>query len=763
MGSSTSQGLRRLKLAGVSLAAMCASGGPAWAAETAVAQVDELVVTAQRRAENVEKVPIAIQAFSGEKLEDLGVKSTADIGQFTPNVSIALPAGAGNQPIITIRGIGLNDYNTNNAGPNGVYLDDVYLSSPSTQTFQTFDLQRVEVLKGPQGTLYGRNTSGGAINLVSAQPTDDLEARAHAEYGSFNTFNFEGAVGGPVAPALDGRIAATWTKSDGWAHNLLTGADENGQNALGARGQLLWKPSDDLKVRLGLNGGYVDTRPTEYRHLGALAKGKPCTVAATEAGQCVDLFRFGTPANFTDVSANRTEHLRVKDFGADLHIDYRLGGFDLISVSAFHQNEKRHPEDSDGSPNQLLEIDFGAKSISFSQEVRLSKSGDRYHWVVGAYYLNEVIKQNQKIDVLLGIDGAFGVPRLGDGLASIGYGFNRQETQSGAVFGQGEFNLTDRLKLIAGGRYTGERKTFDTQSSKQSQSGGQGHFGPIVPILSTDQHKSDSAFSWRLGANYDVAKDVMAYASVATGFKSGGFNGGFLSSTASEAQRQLSPVAPETVTAYEIGLKSSFLDRRLIFNISAFYNDYKDMQVFVLVPPVAAGGFPVNVLDNARKAVTKGVDADVTWSPTRNLTLTAQIGILDATLTDFVAQRDPSAPDYSGHRLPLAPHTSASLLADWKHDIGRGVLELQANANYKGFVFFDVSDDPYATQSGYWLENLRAAYALDQGRWEVAAYVRNLGNQHYFLDKFDLISPFGFVQGVMGTPRSYGVELNYRF
>ena len=751
-------------LLGSASALIC--GAPAFAdqPDQGIGQVQEVVVTAQHRSENVQTVPITIQAFSADTLRDLGVKTTSDLSQFTPNVSIALPAGAGNQPIITIRGIGLNDYNTNNAGPNGVYLDEVYLSSPSSQTFQTFDLERVEVLKGPQGTLYGRNTSGGAINLVSAKPGDSFSARAHAEYSSFNTFNFEGAVGGPITSTLDGRIAAVWTKSDGWAHNLLTGADENGANAVAMRAQLLWKPTDDLKVLFGVNGGYVDNRPTEYRHLGALdANGALCSVAATNAGRCVDLFGFGAPAKFTDVSANRREHLRVKDFATNLRVDYSLGRINLVSLTSFASNNKFHPEDTDASPNRLLEVNFGVKSTTVTQEFRASRTESRYSWVLGAYYLHELLKQDQKLSLFLDMDTVFGLPGVGDGVAFNAFALNRQTTDSGAVFGQGEYKITDRLKLIAGGRYTAERKSFQAQSADQFQQGGQDNFGPLTPIVASDQSKSGSAFSWRLGANYDVAKDVMAYASVATGFKSGGFNGGFLSLVPAEALRQLQPVEPEKVKTYEVGLKSSFFDRRVILNLAAFYNDYRNMQVFVLVPPVVAGGLSVNVLDNAKKAETKGIDAEITAIPFHDLTLSAQIGLLSATLTDFVAERDPSAPNYSGNRLPSAPRTSASISAVWRHDVGPGTLEIQANANYKSFVYFDVSNDPYVTQDPYWIENLRLGYSVDAGRWEVAGYVHNLSNKHYFVDSFDFTSPFGLVEGIMGAPRSYGVEVNYRF
>ncbi|MDR3507108.1 MAG: TonB-dependent receptor plug domain-containing protein, partial [Caulobacteraceae bacterium] len=227
-------------------------------------EIGEVVVTAQKRSENIQKVPISIQAFTAKDIRALGIKSSSDLGQMSPNVDIALPAGAGNQPIIAIRGIGLNDYDTNNAGPNGVYVDEVYLSSPASQTFQTFDLQRVEVLKGPQGTLYGRNSSGGAINFISNKPTDYFTADLHAEYSSFNTFNVLAAVGGPIAPGLTGRIAIVKNDSEGYTTNALTGNKENGANNAAFRAMLEYKPNDQLKVLFNVHGGYVDNRPAEY-------------------------------------------------------------------------------------------------------------------------------------------------------------------------------------------------------------------------------------------------------------------------------------------------------------------------------------------------------------------------------------------------------------------------------------------------------------------------------------------------------------------
>jgi len=729
------------------------------------AQIEEVVVTAQHRAENLQDVPIAIQAFSGQAMRELGVKSTADLGQFTPNVSIITPSGAGNQPVITIRGVGLNDYNTNNAGPNGVYIDEFYISAPTAQSFNIFDLERVEVLKGPQGTLYGRNTSGGAINLVTAKPTDHFAADGHVEYGSWNTLNIEGGIGGPITDALSGRIAAVVNESDGYFHNSLTGTRENGANNWAARGQLLWKPSRDLKVLFTLRGGYLDNRPNQYRHLGTLdpATGDICSVQRVYAGGCVDLFGAGTPTGFYDGAFNRREHSRVTDLASALRVDYALpNGWDFVSITGGNYNEKKFPEDSDASPDRNLEIDFKAQSNEVTQEFRLSHSTDRYNWVVGAYYLHEALKQHQPLYILLDFDKFFGAGS-GDGVASITETINHQTTTSGAAFGQVEYNVIDAFKLIAGARITAEKKTFRSIGFDRLQEGGMDHFGPAENVNNLRASKSDSKVNWRIGADYKFTPDVMVFASVSTGFKSGGFNGGFLSTDPIARARQLQPVKPETVTAYELGLKSELWDRRVVFNASVFYNDYKNQQIFVLVPSTEPGQGPVNVLDNAEKVRTYGIEGDLTVRPTEALTLSAQVGLLSAKLVNFVARRDPAQPDFSGNRVPLAPKATATFMADWKHPLGDGVLKVQANASYKSHQFFDNSNDPYITQDAYWLANARIAYAIQDGRWEVGAFVRNLTNEHYFVDNFNLSSPFGMLTGVVGQPRSFGVELNYRY
>ncbi len=748
-----------------------AQTAPPKASAASDTELETIVVTAQKRAEDVQTIGVSIQAFTGKALEELGVKSSSDIAQFTSNVEIALPSGTGNQPLISIRGIGLNDYDTNNAGPNGVYLDEVYLSSPSSQTFATFDLQDVEVLKGPQGTLYGRNTNGGAINLTTVKPSDEFSSNLHAEYGSYNTINLEGAVGGPLSSAIDGRLAFDANRSDGYMHNLLTGDPENGANNYAARGMLLFKPLEGLQILFNVHAGQVNNRPTEYRHIGDLdpttlgnAVPTQCSVAASYAGQCTDLFGYGTPAHFYDGAFNRQQHLRVTTAGTYLKVTYDTDLLNFTSISAVDYNDKLHPEDTDVSPNRLLEINYGVRSTNVSQEFRVAQSRDRYNWVAGLYYLHENLAQNQPLFALLDGDSIVGFPGAFDGIAFQAFDTSKQTTDAYAVFGQGEYLITDKLKLVLGARVTDEHKSFEYSGSIQPQEGGEDHFGPVIP-LETDfpESLSNGAFSWRTGLNYSFTPAIMAYASAATGFKSGDFNGSFLSTFPTEIERQLVPVRPEHVKAYEVGFKSTLWEHRLLLDAAVFYNDYRDQQVFVLINDVSGGGgLPINVLDNAPKSHTEGLDLTVTVKPTAQFTATMQVGILQAKLDQFRSTKDPQLPDYSGNQQPLAPHVSGSILLEYRIPVAGGTLNLQGNANYKSHVFFDTSNDPYIQQSGYWIANARAAY--DVGRnWEFAAFVHNLANKEYYSDKFDLSSPFGFIQGIVGTPRMAGVEASWRF
>ncbi len=728
--------------------------------------LEAITVTAQRRSEDAQKVPITIQTFSAKDIRDLDIQSSTDLGSVTPNVDIALPSGAGAQPIITIRGIGLNDFNSNNAGPNGVYVDEVYLSSPASQTFQVFDLDQIEVLKGPQGTLYGRNTSGGAINFITAKPSAETEAEITAGYGSWNTYKVEGAIGGALSDVLNGRISFIRNSSDGYFHNLLTGNSENGTNDYAVRAQLEYLPNGDLKILANLHGGEVDTRPNEYRHIGTLnsVTGQPCTYTQAFDGRCVDAFGYGTPSGFYDGAFNRQADLTISSFGASLRADYKPGDITFTSLSAFEDNHKLHPEDTDASPNNLLQINYGVRSNTFTQEFRAAQSIGPLNWVVGLYDLQERLYQNQPAEAFIDFDEFYG-KGSGDGLAQVAYDQNRQVTSSYALFGQSDYALTDRLKVTLGARYTTESKSFDTAASAKYQSTGLGVFGPVVPLWAYDLSANSSKVSGKAAIDYQLSDSVSTYASLSQGFKSADFNGGFLSANPIEARRQLGPVNPETVLAYEIGEKAEFFDHRLKINAALFYNDYKDIQVFNQIAPVIPGGFDLEILTNAPHAHTEGLDFQMVAKPFANLTTTLNLGLLETRIDQWnTASGTGSTVDYTGRRLPLAPSSSLTAIADYRIPLASGnFINLVANANYKSKQFFDVSNDPFISQPGYWLTNLRGSYTFGGGQWELALFVQNLFNKHYLSDGINLTNPFGLVQDVVGTPRFIGLDLTYRY
>lgn len=742
-----------------------APAAPAAPAPSGDLQQGDIIVTAQRRSENIQSVPITIQAFSGATLRNLGVNSAADIGKVATNVTVALPQGAGNQPAVTIRGIGLNANNSNNAGPNGMYVDEFYLSAPTSQGFAMFDLERVEVLKGPQGTLYGRNTSGGAINFVTKKPTDEFEGYADVIKSNFGTTQLSGAVGGPIADGVSARLAFVRNYSDGYFYNTYLNRHQNGADDYSIRGSLLLKPTGNLKILLTGHGSHVDRLPDTYPHYGTAVPGTEntgspviCSVAQTFASQCVDLYSQPSDPRRYRVASMRDEHLKVTDIGATGRIDWSPGSIDFTSITGYNYNKRFLPEDSDSSAFRLLKINWGNDSREFTQELRAGQTADRYNWVAGLYYLREVLNQNQSVGLLLDFDRFFGAG-AGDGTASQQVARNKQITDAYAAFGQGEYKLTDGLKIIVGGRYTSEKRSFRFNDLYRPQQGGMDSFPPFTQIVDSTRHLDNSAFSYRVGLNYTVRPRMMVYATLTTGFKGGDFNGGFLSPDPAQAAFQQAPVQPEKVKTYEIGLKSEFFGGKVTFNAAGFYNDYRDLQLFALVPtPIG----PLNVAANAQKARTYGADLDLTLRPTRNLTLSAQVGLLNAKLTKFLAVADASVPDYSGNQLANSPKFTTFLLANYHLPLDDShSLTFQANATYKSSQFLDATNDPYTAQAAYWTEDARVSFQVKN--LEISGFIRNISNTYYFVSLFNSTSPFLYVNGVTGQPRTYGLETRVTF
>jgi iron complex outermembrane recepter protein len=747
--------------------------------------VGEVVVTAQRRSQNIQAVPESVQAISSKQLIAAGIKSTQDLGQITPNVTIISPIGAGNQPLITIRGIGLNDFDTNNAGPNGVYVDDVYLSAPGVQNFSMFDISQVQVLKGPQGTLYGRNTSGGALLFTSVRPTDYFTADVHGEYGSYNTLQLVGAVGGPIAPGFDGRIAAVVNHSDGYNHNFLTGqAYDNVQNEA-VRLQLQYEPNDHLKLYFNSTVGYLNNHPEPYGHIGVFVPGTQniitppgappipptfCSPARAFAGGCVDLYGYGTPPFWQGAYAetqNLTNLAAITQFRAD----YKAGPITLTSITSWQYDDKYHPEDTDGDPLNLIRATYGVQSDTYTQELRAAQSEKDFNWVAGFYYLHENLKQDQPLSLFYDGDlgGGFGIPPgpgAFDGIAQIVQDNSSQTTDSAALFAQGDYTW-NRFTLTLGGRYTWEKKGFDYAQSSQFQDAGLGNYGAPTDIINSPGHSTTASnFTYRVALSYHISDLSQVYGSVATGFKSGGFNGSFLSNDPTQVAAQLKPIKPEDVTAYELGEKTTLFDHRLILDAALFYNAYTNEQVFASVtePLVLANGtvtqISAQVLGNAPASHTEGAEFQIYAVPIDGLTIDLEPALLRTRMDNGLF---PGGFNLTGKELSNAPKFTFTGVIDYRWALGNDDdINFRWNSNYRSHYWFDATNDPYIQQNGYWLHNLNIDYESHQ-HWTAGVFVRNIANEKYDLTSSDISNPFGFLEPVQGPPRTFGVELSYHY
>jgi iron complex outermembrane recepter protein len=733
---------------------------PATAQGTEISQLDQIVVTAQKREQNIQQVGVSVTALDGDNLRDMGVSESIGIASQTPNLSIGLPVGEGNQPSIFLRGVGLNDFNTNNSGPIGVYNDEVYLSVINAQNFLLFDLDRVEVLRGPQGTLYGRNTTGGAVKFVSKRPTQELEAYARVNYSTFDSVKFEGALGGPISNSWAGRVSVVKNNSDGHINNLLTSRDANGVDVFGARAQLEGRISDVFNVLLNVHGSTNRSPAPQYKHQGLLADplaGSPCTIAQAMAGGCFDALGYSDTSGFYDGEYDREGGIDRENLGASLTANLDLGSVTVTSVTSYEYADSFVEEETDASPNRLLNIDYQTDARTFTQELRTAGNGERYNWLAGVFVLVEDLDQNQTVDLFRdlrplveSIDPvAFpgGFDPVGASPVQAPIFFSRhlgdQDTKTYAVFGQLEYDLTDDLRIILGGRYTNESRDF-LQSTRFEEPDFE------VPLFEVAREIDNGRASWKVGAEYKLSDDALAYASVSTGFKSGGFNGGFLFDPAETA-----PYGEETILAYEAGLKTSWFDERMILNAAGFYYDYEDLQIFTLIN---SGGLPLSVLTNAGNARIYGAEVELRARPAEGLNVQLALGLLDSELQDFV---NFGGEDFSGNSLVLSPEVNFSGFTQYVIPLGAsGSIAAQTDFNYQSKVFFDTANNPLLSQDAYWLWNARIAYRSPDNKWELAGFVRNIGNEEYFTYAVDL-SDFGFNQFMRGMPRVLGVEVSF--
>jgi iron complex outermembrane receptor protein len=774
---------------GLASGAAVAAAPPAGGADSDRNGIQEVVVTAQRREQKLQDVGISVTALGNESLTNLNINSATDIVRAVP--SLKMNAYSSAQVVYNIRGVSQNDYGDQQEPPVAVYQDDSYSSSINSASFPVFDLARVETLRGPQGTLFGRNATGGAIQFISHRPTKDFEGFATAIYGRFHQSIIEGAVSGPLADTLQGRFAFIRNKDDGYMESIVPGVIARGANDHYAlRGQLAWQPVDGTNVNLILRylRANKERQAGLYSHEAACPNANlqgeftpptltcpywaafinpsfppvpgtatgfpgPGTTGTGYRNDGISPSRGGNPwatAETTPSWVDRT----IK--GGTLRIDSTLGAVDLVSITDYQKSEKFYIEGGDSSPDAGVFFFQGSNLKQYSEEIRLSgKAGP--HRIVGGLF-------GMRIDG--DYTGKFADPFYGyDPLMAA-----TQSTKSFAVFLQDEWQAMDRLSVIAGLRYWHDRREgsyFGTEPSNavtiifnSSQVAGLVNGVPPVPsfpidVTPADADKTFTGVTGRFELDYRMSDALLLFTSYNRGSKSGGFT--FSTGTpfalpgAPEAFLNGIPFRPEVLNAIEAGFKST-LGRTTTLNASAFYYDYKDYQAF------AQRGIQQTVVN--LPATVLGLEAEITSHPTAGLTLQLGTSALNTRvkhvlLPDLVTEQD--------HELPQAPKFSGNALARYEHAFGGGLASLQADVQYSSKFCFTVLCAPDERERAYSVTNARIGYLTADRHWEFATFVDNIFDRQYRVYAFDSSLFAGVVAGVYGKPRTWGVSASYHF
>jgi len=745
----TSASLRVLLAASVSATAFVLAAPALAQTATEAAEVGEVLVTAQKRSENINDVPLAVTAVSGEKLDAIR-SSGGDIRVFSARVpSLTLESSFGRTfPRPYIRGLGNTDFDLNASQPVSFVYDEVVLETPVLKGFPLFDIDQVEVLKGPQGTLFGRNTPAGVLKFDSAKPTQSFEGYAQGSYATFDTVNLEGAVSGPIVEGvLAARLSALYQRRSDWVDNTRGGDknDSEGYKQFAIRGQLLWTPTEQLDALLNLH----------YQHLN----GTPRVFRANIIQKGTNNFVPGFKRDEISQDAQSRAVQKIESSGANLKVTYDLGeGLpELTSVTAYERVDAYTRGDIDGGFGASFAPPFGPGFIpfpsesadgipfhrQFTQELRLAGQNGPLGYTVGAYYFNESIK----------ID-SYSYNTLAGG-AVDGFAYQNQKSESWALFANLDYDVSEQLNVGGGIRYSDDKKDFLAQRTRSP-------FGaPATAILRTSPDASEVSFN--LNATYAASDNVNLYARVSRGYRAPSVQGRLVFGDT------LSVADKETVMSYEAGIKGTVPEARLRFDAAVFYYNAKDLQITAV-----GGGANFNRLLNADKAVGYGFEFNAEAEPVDRLMLTAGFSYNNTEIKDSAlftqpcgggcTVLDPAGPiagtvRIDGNSLPNAPKWIANITAGYSWPMGEGELFVFTDWAYRSKVNFFLYQSAEFSDDKLLEGGLRLGYRAPESRWEVAAFGRNITNDKSLEGGIDFNNLTGFVN----DPRIVGVEVKTKF
>lgn len=714
----------------------------------------EIVVTAQRRIERSQDVPIALTALTAADIREQRIQNVIDLSSMAPSLRIT-SADAASNPKIFIRGVGLDDASPTASSGVGMYIDGVYVGSLIAQLAGFYDLAQIEVLRGPQGTLFGRNSTGGAINITTQQPTFDPKATFSLDAGSFKQVSASAGIGGPIVDDLLAyRIAANVTRDAGNTFNSFDGSHVNNQQRYATRGTLLITPGPDTQITLSGSafwnrGGTRQAKARDLFPATAAAAGADglCKPAFYYTAQCTDAVGYAeTSSDPYNISSNIDPDDRITQYAGYATINQNLGSVKLISITAYSKVARDANENTDSNPLQELEIFRASSQRQFTQELRLQGKTGPLTWVAGSFYEHEIVRNTTANDILRLLRPLFVTSDNPTGASlenSVGYFTypSVQKTDSYAVFGQVDYALTDRLTATGGLRWSADKKTFNYQALFEGS-----------PLFSFSDRKTFSGLSGRAGLRFQIQPSWNIYATYNHGYKSGGY----FSDSATDAS-QLLPVKNETVDAYEAGSKLELFGHRLRLNGSAFYYNYRDIQVFA---NVLRNGLTVQALTNAASAKIYGGELEVTAEPVKNFVLTASAAYLHATYGTFVSS---DGVVYTGNQMSHAPRWTLNGGAHYKYTFNGGTsITPRVDMSYRTRDYFDPTQRLRISDGAAFLLNGEIALSPPGEHVEFGVWGKNLTN-HTYLVGITPIDSLGYDLMNYGVPRTLGGFLRFHY
>lgn len=727
---------------GASFAAI-AAGAPAWAQDAneggAADEGADIVVTAQRRAESLQAVPLAISAFGPEQLAKTGSVSINDISTRTPSFVIGQQGPS--SPDMSIRGIGSSDRDAGSERSVIAFVDEVYTGRAGGIPVDLFDLERVEVLRGPQGTLYGKNAVGGAINLITRKPTEEADIKGDFTIANYGSYSLRLAGGGRLADGWSARLALSGRVQDGHYFNRKFNERTDDYEMLSGRAQLRYN-RDNVDLLLSFDHAY-----DQYDGISTVVN--PVTTALTATGFSAGPGAFDSYNNILGRMERRNTGLTLR---ADLDIDWAT----LTSLTGYRHLDLAEDRDLAGVPlrpgsggttlgfesTQLMT----EKTSSFSQEFRLTSNGTGpLRYVVGLYYQREDTHRVEERK-----------RQLNTAISRPVFDQNNV-TDSYSIFGQASWEMVRNLTLTVGGRYTIDKKNFGLAVTNPF---GFASLSPATQLFSVKSNDEWKAFTPKATLDYQFATDVLGYVTVSRGFKSGGYQG-----LAANAAAATTSFNPEFATNYEAGLKTRFFNRMLTFNASAFQIDFKDLQFrqrILTIPNNQASA--IVIVANAGEARIKGFEIESQVKPADWLAFNLSYSLLDTKITKFNAT--PGVTNVTGSDLARAPKGALSSSVDLNIPVGDYVLGGNVEYQHRSSFRFEPGVDLALLEPGYSLWNARISFAPADKKWGVEAWMRNIGDTRYrtFAQAIGFaVNGNSAATARLGEPKTYGLTLRANY